>query len=85
MYQQMIREECAKQGHVGMNPKLIEAWMRLEHGCLDGLSNRQFADEVAIAIQLVKAEPEASAKLAKSYGLISNEPQTPQKGEDHER
>lgn len=69
MYQQMIREECARQGHVGMDPKLIEAWMRLEHGCLDGLSKRQFDDEVAIAIQLVKAEPEASAKLARSYGI----------------
>ncbi len=69
MYEKMIREECARQGHVGMNPKLIEAWMRLEHGCLDGLSKRQFADEVAIAIELVTTEPEASAKLAKSYGL----------------
>ncbi len=69
MYEEMIREECARQGHVGMDPKLIEAWMRLEHGCLDGLSKRQFADEVAIAIELVKVEPEASAKLAKSYGL----------------
>ncbi len=83
MYQQMIREECARQGHVGIDPKLVEAWMRLEHGCLDGLSPRQFGNEVAIAIQLIKAEPEASAKLAQSYGLIFNEPETPQKGDDN--
>ncbi len=69
MYEQMIREECARQGHVGMNPKLIEAWMRLDHPCLDGLDKDQFAEEVAIAIACVKREPETSAKLARSYGF----------------
>ena len=65
-----IREELAKSGHAGRyDPRHIEAWMRLEHGTLDGLSASEFAAEVEIARQCVDADPSGSASLAQSYGL----------------
>ena len=70
-YAQMIREAMARTGRVGAaDPRHVEAWMRLEHGCLDGLSRLQFTDEVTIALQCVAATPTAdSDALATSYGL----------------
>lgn len=70
-YQQLIREAMARTGRVGAaDPRHIEAWMRLEHGCLDGLSRQQFTDEVTIALQCVAAGPLADSEaLAYSMGL----------------
>lgn len=70
-YQQMIREAMASAGRVGAaDPRLVEGWMRLEHGCLDGLSRQQFADEVTIALQCVAAGPLSDSEaLAASFGL----------------
>ena len=71
IYGQMIRETMARSGHVGAaDPRHIEAWMRLEHGCLDGLSRQQFTDEVTIALQCIAAGPLGDSEaLAASYGL----------------
>lgn len=70
-YQQSIREAMARTGRVGAaDPRHIETWMRLEHGCLDGLSRQQFTDEVTIALQCVAAGPLADSEaLATSMGL----------------
>ncbi len=70
-YSQMIREAMARTGHVGAaDPRHIEAWMRLEHGCLDGLSRQQFNDEVTVALQCVAAAPaDRNEALAASFGL----------------
>ena len=70
-YQQLIRETMARLGRIGAaDPRLIEAWMRLEHGCLDGLSASQFTSEVEIALQCIEAGPLADSEaLAQSYGL----------------
>ena len=70
-YPQMIREAMARSGRVGAaDPRHVEAWMRLEHGCLDALSRQQFTDEVTIALQCVAAGPLADSEaLATSYGL----------------
>ena len=71
-YQQIIREELAKAGHVGMDPRWIEGYMRLDHGTLDALSRAQFARETReIAEMIAEAgghsdEPE---RLARSYRL----------------
>lgn len=71
LYSQMIRETMARNGRVGAaDPRHVEAWMRLEHGCLDGLSRQQFTDEVTIALQCVAAGPLTDSEaLATSYGL----------------
>jgi hypothetical protein len=70
MYQQIIREELAHIGHVGLNPRHIEAFMRLEHPTLDGLASWQFRDEVKIAAECVIAGGEANAEsCALSFGL----------------
>lgn len=71
LYAEMIREDLAKAGYIGKyDPRHIEAYMRLEHSTLDGLSARQFAAEVEIARQcLDHADEEESEALALSYGL----------------
>lgn len=71
MYRQMIRESMASAGRIAAaDPRHVEAWMRLEHGCLDGLSRQQFTDEVTIALECVAAGPLADSEaLATSYGL----------------
>jgi len=70
-YQQLIREDMASMGRVGAaDPRHVEGWMRLEHGCLDGLSPTQFTAEVKIALQCIDAAPAAdNESLAQSYGL----------------
>ena len=70
-YQQMIRETMAAQGRIAAaDPRHVEGWMRLEHGCLDGLSPAQFTQEVKIALECIAAGPLSdSESLATSYGL----------------
>jgi hypothetical protein len=70
-YREAIREEMAQLGRVGAaDPRWVEGWMRLERGCLDGLSAGQFRTEVGLALECIAA---ASARdnenLAQSYGL----------------
>lgn len=70
MYQQMIREHAARLGRVGIDPRYVEAWMRVEHPTLDALGPSRFRDEVAVAIACIDAaEPGVSEALAESYGL----------------
>lgn len=53
-----------------VEPRYIEAWMRLEHGTLDALSPSQFHAEVMQATECVKASSRReNESLAKSYGL----------------
>jgi hypothetical protein len=70
-YRDYIREAMARAGRVGAaDPRLVEAWMRLEHGCLDGLSRAQFTTEVQIALECIAAGPLTDSEaLANSYGL----------------
>jgi len=70
-YTDLIREAMAKAGRVGAaDPRHIEAWLRLEHGCLDGLSPAQFASEVKIALECIgAATAQENESLARSYGL----------------
>ena len=70
MYRDLIRETAARLGRIGVDPRHVEAWMRVEHGCLDGLSPSQFADEVEIAIGCMDSAGDGtSARLAASFGL----------------
>ena len=69
-YQQTIRETAARLGLVGVNPRHVEAWMRLEHPTLDGLSRSRFRDEVEVAIACIdRAGDDRSESLARSFGL----------------
>ena len=70
-YQLMIRESMARTGHLAAaDPRHVEAWMRLEHGCLDGLSAQQFTEEVTTALACIAAGPLADSEaLAASFGL----------------
>lgn len=52
------------------SPRYVEAWMRLEHSTLDGLSAAQFREEVRVAEACIaEAGAEQSERLAESYGL----------------
>jgi hypothetical protein len=53
-----------------VDPRQVEAWMRLEHPTLDGLSPERFAEEVATALACIaEAGPDESEVLARSFGL----------------
>ena len=70
MYDQTIKEEVARQGFIGLDPRHVEAWMRLEHSTLDGLSKAQFSKEVGTCIVCIQeAGYLASEELAKSFGM----------------
>lgn len=69
-YFETIRSEIARQGHVGVDPRHVEAYMRLEHSTLDGLSRSQFASEVGVGIACTLTDGTVNAEAcAKSYGL----------------
>ena len=51
-------------------PNHVEAYMRLEHSTLDGLSSEQFTDEVVLACECIQvAGIDEAERLAKTYGL----------------
>lgn len=69
MYQVAIAKAPGAEAS-GIAPRLIEAYMRLEHPTLDGLSGQQFNDEVTIAIECIKEEGlEIAEQVAGSFGL----------------
>ena len=53
----------------GYKPAQIEAFMRVEHSTLDGLSPQRFASEVRLACQCIDADPAMASRLAASFGL----------------
>ena len=70
MYRDIIREHVARLGRIGVDPRHVEAWMRIEHGTLDGLGPGRFRNEVEVAIALIdRAGTAESEALARSFGL----------------
>jgi len=70
MYQKLIKEILKEIGRAYMDPRHIEAYMRLEHATLDGLSREQFGRSVRISSCCVQTEGTRKAEeLAESYGL----------------
>lgn len=68
-YTQQIRQILA-QVKAEADPRHIEAYMRLEHPTLDGLTTSQWRSEVRIALACIQAGGEAQAeRCAQSYGL----------------
>ncbi len=69
-YQQTIREMAALLGCIGINPRHVEAWMRVEHSTLDWMDRERFRTEVERAIACIDhAGTEKSESLAQSFGL----------------
>ena len=69
MYQQIIREEAAKLGHVGINAAGVEASMRLRYSTLDHLSRADFRREIELAAECERSDPGYLAAVAASFGL----------------
>ena len=66
-YQRLILELEPGTDH---DPRHIEAYMRLEHPTLDGLSRAAFHREVLIALDCLQATTKQDAEaLAQSFGL----------------
>lgn len=73
-YASLIRELLVERGATGYDPRHVEAYIRLEHRTLDGLSRKQFKWEVGIAVECIRqvtAEEgiESVEVLANTYGL----------------
>jgi hypothetical protein len=67
MYRERIRETLARLGKTGIDPRWVEAWMRLEYGTLDHLGGRTWNREVKVAAQCVEhSTPEVNESLARS-------------------
>ena len=66
-YQEMIREVLAMEHHAEVDPRHIEAYMRIGHPTLDGLSYPEFCFEVAVAIECVAAEGVQGAEALAQY------------------
>lgn len=69
-YQTKIAAICAAKGLDGIEARIIEAWMRDEHGTLDGLSPAQFGAAVTSArLTAIAAGDAINEELARSYGM----------------
>jgi hypothetical protein len=66
MYQRLIVDAI---GCAPSEARHVEAYMRLELGTLDHLSRVEFDQVAAIGFECMKADPEASESLARSFGL----------------
>ncbi len=65
LYQRFIAERTRD-----VDPRHVEAWMRVEHPTLDGLSPEAFITAMHMALaSALDAGPEASEALAASFGL----------------
>lgn len=70
-YTNAIRHTLALQGRLGAHdPRIVEAWMRLEHGTLDGLGRVAFQRAVGEAMECADASTrQENESLAGSFGL----------------
>jgi len=68
-YQQTIKNFLDNIG-LDADPRHIEGYMRLQHSTLDGLSFKQFCNEIMIGYECIKVDGKENAeKLAQSYAL----------------
>lgn len=69
-YQREIAKDLKAMGVTDVAPRVIEAWMRLEHGSLGHLTAERFRCEVINCIQLARAvSAKRNEDLARSFGL----------------
>jgi hypothetical protein len=69
-YYERIKGYLSLLGREQVDPRHVEAYMRLEHPTLDGLTKYGFTQEVKIALQCIDAStPEDNESCAQSFGL----------------
>ena len=69
-YQSLIAEDLNRLNRTDIDPRHVEAYMRLQHGTLDHLSKNQFIEETKICIACIDEEGIEDAELlAKSFGI----------------
>jgi hypothetical protein len=69
-YYERIKGYLSLLGREQVDPRHVEAYMRLEHPTLDGLSVSAFKKEVKFSIQCIDAStPEDNESCAQSFGL----------------
>lgn len=69
-YTPKIQSELARHGAGSADPRHVEAFMRLAHGTLDGLSSLEFANEVIIALDCIElGGVDGAESLAQSFAL----------------
>jgi hypothetical protein len=69
-YADTIRKVAAKLGRPNVNPRWIEAFMRLEYPSLNGVSEESFNREVKVGIACIDAVgPKKAEQCAQSAGL----------------
>lgn len=70
MYQKTIAAILQRLGRTDIDPRHVEAYIRLEHSTPDGLSFDRFVSETKIGIACVDAGGRNRAEqTAKSFGL----------------
>lgn len=70
IYQGMIRKELEFFGHYNIDPRHVEAMMRMNHKTLDSLSPELFIHEILTNVECLKyINPELVEETAKSFGL----------------
>lgn len=68
LYANTIRTEAARMG-LQVDPRHVEAWMRLEYGTLDARPVSDFRAFIAETVEIEREAPGESEKLAKSFAL----------------
>lgn len=70
MYQRMIQDDLEAMGRGDIDPRHVEAYMRLQYGTLDHLDRRTFRAEVRLGVGCVdEGGQELAETNARSYGL----------------
>jgi hypothetical protein len=72
-YRERIAGIIESHGFTGIiDPRFVEAWMRVERSTFDALSENQFDDLANESIELViNTTSDVSERLAQSFGLMS--------------
>jgi len=74
MYTPVISEALKAMKRTDINPNLVEGYLRLDHGTLDGLSREQIRKEIPSIVSEIDDDPETAKKNARTYNLqASNE------------
>ena len=68
-YTPVINEVLKAMKRTDIKSELVEGYLRLDHGTLDGLSMEQFRREIPSIVGTIDDDPEAAERNARSYGL----------------
>jgi hypothetical protein len=68
-YQAWIRAGLLKVGAPGIDARHAEAYLRLDHGTLDGLDTGQMIRELPEIVATIEDCPAGAEALAQSFGL----------------